>query len=94
MQQAENFINEGLVLSGLLEHEVATALLSDFDEGIASHVLHTYDAKLGELETEPSSKLTFMGLVHEFEKLIDDGLEELPMCLQESRILADNIHDI
>ena len=35
-----------------------------------------------------------MCLVHELEELVDDRLEELPVCLQETRILADDIHNI
>ena len=35
-----------------------------------------------------------MNLVHEFEELVDDRLEELPVRLQESRILAHYIHNI
>jgi hypothetical protein len=37
---------------------------------------------------------TFVGLVHELEKLIDHGLEELPVRLEESGILANNVHDV
>lgn len=35
-----------------------------------------------------------MRLVHELEELVDDSLEELPMCLEESRILPDDVHDV
>ena len=35
-----------------------------------------------------------MGLVHEFKKFVDHGLEELPMCLEEPRVLTNNVHDI
>lgn len=35
-----------------------------------------------------------MGLVHEFEQLVDNSFQELPMSLEEPRILADDIHDI
>ena len=34
---------------------------------------------------------TFVSLVHELEQLVDDGLQELPMRLEESRVLADDI---
>lgn len=37
---------------------------------------------------------TFVSLVHELEQLVNDGLQELPVCLEESRVLADNVHDI
>ena len=33
-------------------------------------------------------------LVHELEKLIDYRLQEFPMRFQESRILADDVHDV
>jgi hypothetical protein len=35
-----------------------------------------------------------MCLVHELEKLVHDRLEEFPMCLEESRVLANNVHDV
>jgi hypothetical protein len=35
---------------------------------------------------------TFMSLMHEFEQLVDDRLQELPMGLKEARVLADNVH--
>jgi len=43
---------------------------------------------------ESRFRLTFMGLVHELEKLVDNGLEEFPMRLQETRVLPDDIHDV
>jgi hypothetical protein len=38
--------------------------------------------------------LTFMSLVHELEKLVDDSLEELPVGFEESRVLANDVHDV
>ncbi len=35
-----------------------------------------------------------MRLVHELEQLVNHCLEELPVRLQESRILADNVHNV
>ncbi len=35
-----------------------------------------------------------MTLVHELEKLVDYCLQELPMCLQKSRILSDDVHNV
>lgn len=35
-----------------------------------------------------------MRLVHEFEELVDDRLQELPMRLQEARVLSDDVHNI
>ncbi len=32
--------------------------------------------------------------MHEFEQFVDDRLQEFPMGFQETRILANNIHDI
>ena len=37
---------------------------------------------------------TFVRFMHEFEQLVNDCLQELPVRLEESRILADDIHDI
>jgi hypothetical protein len=39
-------------------------------------------------------RLTFVGLMHEFEQLIDDCFEELPVRFKESRILSNDVHDI
>jgi len=38
--------------------------------------------------------LTFVSLVHELEKLVDNGLEEFPVRLQETRVLSDDVHDV
>lgn len=35
-----------------------------------------------------------MSLVHELKELVDNGFEELPMRLEESRVLTDNVHDV
>jgi hypothetical protein len=35
-----------------------------------------------------------MCLVHELEELVDDRLQELPVRLQEPRVLSDNVHDV
>lgn len=35
-----------------------------------------------------------MGLMHEFEELVDDCLEEFPVCLEEPWVLSNNVHDI
>ena len=35
-----------------------------------------------------------MGLVHKFEELVDNSLQEFPMCLEESRVLSDDVHNI
>jgi hypothetical protein len=32
--------------------------------------------------------------VHKLEELIDNRLEELPVRLEEPRVLADNVHDV
>ena len=37
---------------------------------------------------------TFVCLVHELEQLVDDRLQELPVRLEETRILADDVHDV
>lgn len=37
---------------------------------------------------------TFVGLVHELEELVDNGLQELPVRLQKARILADDVHNV
>ncbi len=36
----------------------------------------------------------FVSLVHKLEELVDNSLQKLPVCLQESWVLADNVHDI
>ena len=40
------------------------------------------------------SKLTFVRLVHKFKELVDDRLQELPVRLQEPRVLPNNVHDV
>ena len=35
-----------------------------------------------------------MCLMHELKELVDYRLQELPMRFEETRILADDIHDI
>jgi hypothetical protein len=40
------------------------------------------------------STLSFVGLVHEFKQFIDHCLQEFPMCLEESGVLSNDIHDI
>ena len=53
-------------------------------------------ALVGNLDKSVASHVlnTFMRFVHELEKLVDNRLQELPVCFQESRILSDNVHDI
>ena len=38
--------------------------------------------------------LTFVSLVHKLEELVDNSLEELPVRLEEPRILSDDVHDV
>lgn len=33
-------------------------------------------------------------LMHKLEELVDDGLQELPVCLEEARILTNHVHDV
>jgi hypothetical protein len=37
---------------------------------------------------------TFMRLVHEFEELVDDCFQELPVSFEEARVLPHDIHDV
>ena len=37
---------------------------------------------------------TFMRFMHELEVFVHDRLQELPVCLEESWVLTDNVHDI
>ena len=32
--------------------------------------------------------------MHKLEELVDYSFEEFPMCFEETRILADDIHDV
>jgi hypothetical protein len=32
--------------------------------------------------------------MHKFKELVDDSFEELPMGLEEARVLSDDVHDI
>jgi hypothetical protein len=44
--------------------------------------------------TDVFGGLAFVGFVHEFEQLIDDRLEELPVGLEKARILSNNVHNV
>lgn len=57
MQQPQNLVHKWLRLAGLLHHEVAPALLRNLDEGIASHVLHTFVGFVHELEKFVNNRL-------------------------------------
>lgn len=37
---------------------------------------------------------TWECLVHELEQLVHDGLQKLPVRLEEARVLANDIHDV
>lgn len=50
MQEAQNFIHERFLLSGLLHHKVSTAFLSDLNESVTSHILYTLMGFVHELE--------------------------------------------
>src|SRR5690242_513303 len=53
-------------------------------------------ALVGNLDERVASHVlnTLVRLVHELEELVDDSLQELPVCLEESRVLANNVHDV
>ena len=53
-------------------------------------------AFLSDLDERVTSHVlnTFVCLVHELEELVDDGLEELPVCFEEAGILSNNVHDV
>lgn len=38
--------------------------------------------------------LTFMRLVHKLKQLVDNGLQELPVCFEESWVLSNDVHDV
>ena len=40
------------------------------------------------------ARLTFVRLVHKLKEFVHDRLQELPVCLEEARVLANNVHDI
>jgi hypothetical protein len=76
--------------------EVAHNLI---DEGFGLAWLMGYKvstAFVGDFDKSVASHVldAFVCLVHELEKLVDNRLEELPMGLEESGILADNVHDV
>ena len=37
---------------------------------------------------------TLMGLMHELKELVDDSFQELPVRLEESRVLTDDVHNV
>lgn len=95
VEQPQDFINERLLLSRLLHYEMASALLSDLDKCVASHVLNTCaPSKYRAARKLLQQILTLVRLVHEFEEFINDRLQKLPMGLEETRVLSHDIHDI
>lgn len=50
MQQPQNFVDKRFHLTRLLQNKVASALLSNFDESVAGHVLYTLVRLVHELE--------------------------------------------
>ena len=51
---------------------------------------------LGDLDERVARHVldALVGLVHELEQLVDDGLEEAPMSTQKTGVLADNVHNV
>ena len=50
MQQSQDLVDEWLRLSRLVHYKVPPTLLSDFDEGIAGHILYALVGFVHELE--------------------------------------------
>lgn len=44
--------------------------------------------------SEMGSDLVSFLTVHELKQLVDDSLQEFPVCSEEARILAHNVHDV
>ena len=98
MQQPQDLVDKRLLLLRLLHDEMTSTFLRYFDERVARHILHTY-VQTRDIQSTRSSRQrrvgqTFVCLMHEFEQLIDDRFEEFPVRFQESRVLADNVHDV
>jgi hypothetical protein len=70
---------------------MSTTFLRNLDECITCHILYTYPSAPIYLS---KNQLTFVGFMHELEEFVDDSLEEFPMRLEESGVLADNVHDV
>ena len=93
MQVTQDLVDEWFSLARLSNDEVPPAFLSDFDKRVARHVLDT-----------------LMSLVHELKQFVDNPecavneirdeamrilrFEEFPVCLEEPRVLANNVHDV
>ena len=89
-----DFVNERLMLSWLQGYKVTPALVGNFDECIACHVLDTFRDVSRTHSPYEKNSLTFMGLVHKLEEFVDDRFQELPMRLKEAWVLANNVHDV
>lgn len=85
----------GRKIHGDLSH-VANNL---FDEWLILTRLECHEmpsALVGDLDESIAGHIldTLVRLVHELEKLVDHRFQELPVRLQESRVLAHDVHDI
>ena len=51
---------------------------------------------VGDLDERVTSHVlnTLMRLMHELEQFVHHSLQELPVCLQETRILTNNVHNV
>lgn len=98
MEESQYLVDKWLLFSRLLHDKMSPALLSYLDERVACHVLNTWKCHCKCSQRHKTicdhKLLTLMSLMHELKQLIDDCLEEFPVCLQEARILADDVHDI
>lgn len=50
VQEAQNFIHERFLLSGLLHHKMSTAFLCDLNESVTGHILYTLVGLVHEFE--------------------------------------------
>ncbi|KAH3676811.1 hypothetical protein OGATHE_001301 [Ogataea polymorpha] len=51
---------------------------------------------LGDLDKRITSHIldTLVSFMHKLKELVDNSLQELPMCFQESWVLTNDVHDI
>jgi hypothetical protein len=99
LEVAEDLVDERFLLARLLHDEVATAPTggrSGSAERRRSGEKAMLDSLLSDLDERVASHVlnTLVRLVGELEELVDDRLEELPVRLEEARVLTDDVHDV
>lgn len=76
--------------------ELLQNVLDEWDDVVLLDDDELAPASLGNLDKGIAGHVldALVELVHKLKELIDDGHEEAPVCPQEARVLADDVHDV